>query len=121
MLEREGRVLVTRVRGDVAAELSARHREGVYLERARVWSVGGCAPESTGRVAVLAAGTADLPVAEEAAACAEWLGLEVTTHFDVGVAGLHRLVGVLPELESAGVVIAVAAWTARFRPWWRVW
>ncbi len=108
LLEHEGRVLVTRVSAEAARELSERHPEGIYEERARVWSVGSRSGDGSRRVAVLAAGTADLPVAEEAATCAAWLGLDVSTHFDVGVAGLHRLVGVLPELEPVGVVIAVA-------------
>ena len=110
LLENQGRVLVTRVDGESAARLSSKHPEGRFIARARVWRVGGMTSDASkpARVAVLSAGTSDLPVAEEAGECAKWLGLEVSSHFDVGVAGLHRLVDVLPELESAGVVIAVA-------------
>ncbi|HUO86371.1 MAG TPA: nickel pincer cofactor biosynthesis protein LarB, partial [Thermoanaerobaculia bacterium] len=60
------------------------------------------------RVAVVAAGTSDLPVAEEAAVCCEWFGHPVERLWDVGVAGLHRLLSNLPELRRAEVVVAVA-------------
>lgn len=61
-----------------------------------------------GRIAVCAAGTSDLAVAEEAAVTAETLGHEVLRIYDVGVAGLHRLLARLPEIRRANVLIAVA-------------
>lgn len=64
--------------------------------------------ESVGKIVVLAAGTSDLPVAEEAAVTAELYGNFVERVYDVGVAGLHRLLGRLPVLEDANVVVAVA-------------
>lgn len=69
--------------------------------------------ESTGRklignVAVCTAGTADIPVAEEAAQVAEFFGTKVHRYFDVGVAGLHRLLAVKDEICNANCVIAVA-------------
>lgn len=60
------------------------------------------------RVAVISGGSSDEPVAEEAARCAEWMGLSVERHFDIGVAGLHRLLSRLPQLSLARVIIAVA-------------
>jgi NCAIR mutase (PurE)-related protein len=126
LLAAHGRVLVTRLAPAAAAELQAgiaRGIEGaegfggaVYHERARVLTCGaaaaaagaGAAMPSGPPIAVLAAGTSDLPVAEEAAVCAEWCGHPVNRAYDVGVAGLHRLLGRLPEIRSAGVVIAVA-------------
>jgi NCAIR mutase (PurE)-related protein len=62
----------------------------------------------TGTVAVLAAGTSDLPVAEEAACTAEWLGSSVERVYDVGVAGLHRLLAHAPLLQRARVFVVVA-------------
>ena len=59
-------------------------------------------------VPVLTAGTADIPVALEAATILGAMGVPTTTHFDVGVAGIHRLQAVLPELQSARVCIVVA-------------
>jgi pyridinium-3,5-biscarboxylic acid mononucleotide synthase len=83
-------------------------RAAIYHERARILTCGPAPPRSGPPIAVLAAGTSDLPVAEEAAVCAEWFGHEVRRAFDVGVAGLHRLLGRLPEIRGAAVVVAVA-------------
>ena len=62
----------------------------------------------TGRILVVAAGTSDLPVAEEAARTAELMGNDVDRLYDVGVAGIHRLLGERPRFETARVIIAVA-------------
>lgn len=61
-----------------------------------------------GSVAVLTGGTADIPVAEECAGTVEFFGGAVSRYFDVGVAGLHRLLGVIEEVRKADVVVAVA-------------
>jgi NCAIR mutase (PurE)-related protein len=77
-----------------------------------LWSAPGdpnpFAATLPGHVVVASAGTSDLPVAEEAARCAEWSGLAVQRVTDVGVAGLHRLLTRLPDIRSADVIIAVA-------------
>ncbi|MDK2955222.1 MAG: pyridinium-3,5-biscarboxylic acid mononucleotide synthase [Desulfovibrionales bacterium] len=67
---------------------------------------GKCEP--TGKVAVLSAGAADLPVAEEAAGTAEFFGSRVLRHFDCGVAGLHRLMDILDDLSQASAVVVAA-------------
>lgn len=59
-------------------------------------------------VPVITAGTADIPVAQEAAVTLEAMGVPVSSHFDVGVAGIHRLQSILPELSGARVCIVVA-------------
>jgi hypothetical protein len=64
--------------------------------------------ERAGMIAVCTAGTADIPVAEEAAQTAEYFGSNVTRIFDVGVSGLHRLLSKLELIQSANCVIAVA-------------
>ena len=61
-----------------------------------------------GRVAVCTGGTADIPVAEEAARTVEFFGAEASRHYDVGVAGLHRLLAGIDEIRKADAVIAVA-------------
>ena len=61
-----------------------------------------------GLVAVCTAGTADIPVAEEAAQTAEYFGSNVVRHYDVGVSGLHRLLSKLEEIQKANCVVAVA-------------
>jgi NCAIR mutase (PurE)-related protein len=109
LLAAHGRVLVTRLSPGAAAELQAGWgADATYHERARVLTCGAAAPPGGPPIAVLAAGTSDLPVAEEAAVCAEWAGHPVNRAYDVGVAGIHRLFGRLPEIRGAGVVIAVA-------------
>ena len=108
MLQAHGRVLLTRVRPDQAAELTAAHPEAAYDERARILTCGEPREPLPGVVAVLAAGTSDLPVAEEAAVCLSWFGHEVERCYDVGIAGLHRLLGNLPAIRRADVIVAVA-------------
>ena len=108
LLEAHGRVLVTRLSSESAAELLRLVPEARYHERARVLTAGPPHAGSEVRVAVMSAGTSDLPVAEEAAVCAEWFGHSVARCADVGVAGVHRLFASLPEIRGARVVIAVA-------------
>ena len=101
--------LVTRVDADTAAAVRARVA-GDYDARARLLWFG---PEETpvtgnGRIAVVCAGTSDLPVAAEAAGVARHYGNEVDLLVDVGVAGLHRLLGELDVVRRARVLIVVA-------------
>ena len=107
MVGAHGRVLITRLRPEAAEELAADHPEAVYHERARILTIGRGEPRP-GSITVLAAGTSDLGVAEEAAVCASWFGHEVERCYDVGVAGIHRLLGNLPAIRQADVVVAVA-------------
>jgi NCAIR mutase (PurE)-related protein len=109
LAEREGRALATRVDADKAAAAVALAPELVYEPVPRLLRLGEPEPVTlSGRVCVVSAGTSDLPVAEEAARCAEWFGLDVDRAHDVGVAGLHRLLSRLPAVREAQVVIAVA-------------
>jgi hypothetical protein len=105
-------VLATRVAPKLAAYLKRRQPELVYhrLGRVAVLSPNGIAPPArpASTILVMTAGTADLPVAEEARVTAETFGHGVTTLFDVGVAGLHRLADRLRDLEEADVVIVIA-------------
>jgi NCAIR mutase (PurE)-related protein len=109
LLAAHGRVLVTRLGEPQAAALLAAHPEATYHARARILTCGARHELAAALpISVLAAGTSDLPVAEEAAICAEWFGHTIARHYDVGVAGLHRLLGNLPAIRDAAVVIAVA-------------
>jgi pyridinium-3,5-biscarboxylic acid mononucleotide synthase len=108
LLTAHGRVLVTRLARDSAESLAASVAGCVYRERARLLTCGEPHAAAAGLVAVLAAGTSDLGVAEEAAHCAEWFGHRVERHYDVGVAGVHRLLQRLPAIRAARVVLAVA-------------
>ncbi len=104
-------VLATRIAAERGAALLERFPHGRYNQIARTFRIS---LESTqdrgdvGIVAVVAAGTTDLPVAEEAAETARWMGAAVTLIVDVGVAGPQRLQSHLDEIRSADAVVVVA-------------
>ena len=108
MVEAHGRVLVTRLRAEQATALIERHPAASYHQRSGILTIGEPEPALGYSIAVLAAGTADLAVAEEAAICAEWLGATVDRHYDVGIAGVHRLLGRLDVIRRAEALIVVA-------------
>ena len=109
LLARERRILVTRVQAEHARFLRKKFKRAVYHEVARCVTIEQ-KPRSLrpGIVAVVCAGTSDLPVAEEAAVTAEVMGNRVERLVDVGVAGLHRLLARLETLQRATVLIVVA-------------
>jgi NCAIR mutase (PurE)-related protein len=101
-------VLITRMSAD-AAEIIAQDIKLTYHANAKIGIAGEIGqPDGVGTVVVATGGTSDIPVAEEAALTAEFLGNKVERLYDVGVAGLHRLLSHLEALMSARVVIAVA-------------
>lgn len=83
--------------------------EAVYFDVARIISISKkeIAPPAT-KIAIVTAGTSDIPVAEEAAVTAELLGNEVVRIYDAGVAGIHRLVDKLPEIRACRVSVVIA-------------
>lgn len=103
-------VLVTRIDGDKAEACAEAFGEAfVYHKNARIGILGQMPLASgIGKVLVLTGGTSDIPVAEEAALTAEAMGNEVIRHYDVGVAGLHRLLACEEDIASASVIVAVA-------------
>jgi len=102
-------LLVTRTDRAAFDAVSARIAEAKFHELARTITLPlGELPAGRGTILVAAAGTADLPVAEEAATSAELMGNAVDRLYDVGVAGLHRLLAEHTRLTSARVVIVVA-------------
>src|SRR5437667_20410 len=105
-----GSVLVTRLAPEVAARLLAALPGFEYhaTPRLALRRAGSAAPTGRGTVLVVSAGTADLPVAEEAALSAELMGNRVERVYDVGVAGLHRLLERREQLWEAAVLIVVA-------------
>jgi NCAIR mutase (PurE)-related protein len=102
-----GPVLATRAGADHTAAIIAAVPGAIAHEQARMVVLPG-ATSVPGTVTVVGAGTSDLPVAEEAAVTAEALGARVVRLWDVGVAGLHRLLARVEELRRAEAVIAVA-------------
>lgn len=102
------RILITRLDPEAAKHLS-KIQEIDYRENAKIGIIGGFPqPDGIGRIVVATGGTSDIPVAEEAALTAQIHGNEVVRLYDVGVAGLHRLLSHIDEIMSATVIIAIA-------------
>ena len=109
ILTRSDKLLVTRATPDAFAVVKAALPDAVYHPQANVITLDR-APASARRrgVIVLSAGTSDIPVAEEAAITCELMGNEVEKAYDVGVAGVHRLLDRVPQLQQARVLVVVA-------------
>lgn len=104
----QGRILITRLSPE-SAETVSRSAAVKYYPEARVGIIGEMSkPTGIGRIVVATGGTSDVPVAEEAALTAECFGNEVVRLYDVGVAGLHRLLSHMEEIMNASVIIAIA-------------
>ena len=109
MMEKgQGLILITRLGAD-SAEEAARELPLNYHPAGRIGIIGEMPkPDGAGKIVVATGGTSDMPIAEEAALTAEALGNEVTRLYDVGVAGLHRLLSKLDEIMGAKAIIAIA-------------
>ena len=109
---RQKTILITRMDEQKASEVEAAVgtlAKFDYHKDARLAIVGELpAPDGLGKIVVATGGTSDIPVAEEAALTAQALGNEVVRLYDVGVAGLHRLLSHLDDVMSATVIIAIA-------------
>jgi len=109
IVTRGSSLLVTRATHDAFDAVRARVPNAVYHDDARIIA---CAQQDVARgkgtILIVAAGTADLQVAEEAARTAELMGNDIERLYDVGVAGLHRLLGETQRLQTARVIIVVA-------------
>ena len=109
LLEREAQVLITRVTAEHARAVRKKFKRALHHATARCLTIElKPLPKRPGTIAVVCAGTSDLPVAEEAAVTAEIMGNRVERIADVGVAGVHRLFGQLERIQSANVIIVVA-------------
>ena len=101
-------ILITRLSSEAAERISAVY-DMDYRQEARAGVIGKMpAPDGIGRIVVATGGTSDIPVAEEAALTAEVHGNEVVRLYDVGVAGLDRMLAHMDEIMSASVIIAIA-------------
>ncbi len=109
LLSRGNNILATRVNADIFEEVNKICEDAVFHETARCITIRRREPEyPETTIAVVTAGTSDLPVADEAAVTAEILDNKVTKIVDVGVAGIHRLFDRLEEIRKARVVIVIA-------------
>ena len=109
LLEHHGRVMGTRASSEAFRAVAEVAPDAVWHAEARIISVARTTQAvPAGELLVVAAGTSDLPVAEEAAVTAEFLGNRVGRLYDVGVAGIHRLLAHVERVGAASVIIAVA-------------
>jgi NCAIR mutase (PurE)-related protein len=109
LIERAPNVLITRTTADVFGEIRNVHTESEWHENARIIRLYRDKTElGAGEIAVVTAGTSDIPVAEEAALTAETMGNRVNRIWDAGVAGIHRILAEREILQSARVVVVAA-------------
>ncbi len=106
--EQEKTVLITRMSQE-AADYVKQYLDLKYDEMSRTGRIGKIpTPDGAGKIVIATGGTSDMPVAEEAAITAEIYGNEVIRLYDVGVAGMHRLMDHVEEIMSARVIVAIA-------------
>lgn len=108
LYEEEGEVFGTRASQEQYNLLKKEYPETIYDAISHIIKIEKTDKEYHGKIAVCTAGTADIPVAEEAAQTAEFFGSKVERIYDVGVSGIHRLFSSLDVIQSANCVIAVA-------------
>lgn len=108
LYEKEGEVFGTRASKEQYERIRSRFPQAGYDPVSRILKIQDGEKEQTGNVAVCTAGTADIPVAEEAAQTAEFFGAYVERIYDVGVSGIHRLLSRMETIQKANCVVAVA-------------
>ncbi len=109
LLDKSSNLLITRANESIALGLKAKYPEAEYFPLSgavRIWR--DRTMHGKGKLAVISAGTSDIPVAEEAKVTAEVMGNEVDVIYDVGVAGIHRLLAHSERLGKARVVVVAA-------------
>ena len=107
-VEKDAKVLATRASKEQYETVKEKFPDAVYLEVPRLITYALDDVQKIGKVAVCTAGTSDIPVAEEAACVAEFFGADVERFYDVGVAGIHRLLAAAPKIREANTVVAIA-------------
>jgi NCAIR mutase (PurE)-related protein len=110
MVEKEENILVTKLTDEKAGIIKEKFPQGEYFSNPKVFTFEVRPAEKTGKgkILVISAGTSDIPVAEEAAITARFMGNDVETMFDVGVSGIHRILGKRDVLMEASVIVVVA-------------
>ncbi|WP_059173448.1 nickel pincer cofactor biosynthesis protein LarB [Bacillus sp. FJAT-27445] len=108
LIQNHGKGMVTRLSQEKANDLLPLFPEATYDPVSKIMLYGSTSRRFEGELMILCAGTSDLPVAEEAALTAEWMGCSVTRLYDVGVAGLDRLLAYREQITGASVLIVVA-------------
>ncbi|WP_027416379.1 nickel pincer cofactor biosynthesis protein LarB [Aneurinibacillus terranovensis] len=106
--QKHGKAMVTQANEKMVELVRQDVPDAIYDPMSRLITIGRREKTFIGTVAVISAGTADLPVAEEAAQTAEWMGNKVDRIYDVGVAGIDRLLAQRERIQAASIVIVVA-------------
>jgi|SRR5208283_2154435 len=105
MLKKSGRLLITKASEDLYKALNVKRAK--FYRSAGIISYGGL-PNNKGNILIISAGTSDIPVAEEAAVTASFLGSHTEVLYDVGVAGIHRLLTHVEIISKARVIVVAA-------------
>ncbi len=110
MVEKEENIMVTRLSEEKARKIKEKYPGSEYHAKSRVLILqrDPVPARGKGTILVISAGTSDIPVAEEAAITARFMGNEVDTIYDLGISGLHRLLGCMDKMERASIIIVVA-------------
>lgn len=108
LIEKNADVIATKANEEVFNEVKKHIKNANYNKTAKIITITKNKKQKKGKILVLSAGTSDINVAEEAAAVAEAMGNNVERLYDVGVAGLHRLLSNKEKLDSANVLVVVA-------------
>ncbi|QAT42234.1 nickel pincer cofactor biosynthesis protein LarB [Aminipila luticellarii] len=108
LYEEEGEVFGTRASKQQYEMIRQKYPETQYDEVSRIIKIEKTEKKRAGKIAVCTAGTADIPVAEEAAQTAEYFGTYVERIYDIGVCGIHRLLSQIETIQSANCIVAVA-------------
>ncbi|MCK5595236.1 nickel pincer cofactor biosynthesis protein LarB [bacterium] len=109
ILEASNKLLATKANSEIFKAIKSKWSKAVFHKEASIITVNKFHKKKTNKkILILTAGTADIPVAEEASVTAEFLGNKVEKIYDVGVAGIHRLFKNLDEIRSANVIIVAA-------------
>ena len=109
ILKKDSNLLITKVESKVFEKLKKKIPEAKYNQLAKIiYLKKKNEITGSGKILIMTAGTSDIPIAEEAAVTAEMLGNEVEKTYDVGVAGLHRLLGEYKKVQQARVIVVVA-------------
>ena len=109
MLDKTSRIMISRAETEIYDYVKTHIPEAEYNQTAKYITIGHPPNKDLRKgLTVVAAGTSDLPVAEEAAVIAEFMGCKVERIWDVGIAGLHRLISKLETLQNSNVIVVVA-------------
>ena len=108
LIQHKHNVIMTRLKEDQVKILKNSFPDVIYYKKAKMAFIGSYPGEKIGLVSVLTGGTSDIPVAEEAAVTAELFSCNVKRFYDVGVAGIHRILEFKSEIEGSNVIVAVA-------------